>query len=260
MEYARTAVYQYEFLQNGCLISGSVWTEEFVDQPDGHWDDYYNNDYYEFNDRQISDGWFNDTKSDIQIIDINTLYTYWQDHLIIIKRRDITPTPLPLDSKAIPDVVGLEMAEARSVLEEQGFEVAEIAREDPETILGRVVEQDPLAGEMLSVGETVQLYISGEYINRGTFSQTVHDEGCWNHKFKAAFGTWYQLFWSSVGSSAVYTRTIIQPDDTSQEFSNVYYSNYTGEVVINVCVEKRYSNWSISSDYSIDVYEVKFSP
>ncbi len=71
----------------------------------------------------------------------------------------------------VPQVFGLTEAEARALIEEQGFVVGEVttrfSNEDPE---GTVVEQDPDAGEPAAPGTTVDLVISG-----GPFALTIPD-------------------------------------------------------------------------------------
>jgi serine/threonine-protein kinase len=63
----------------------------------------------------------------------------------------------------IPDVVGLDIDEARGVLETKGFEVDAVPVTNEEKTIGEVLSQDPLAGDTARTGTTVTLeYVSVE--------------------------------------------------------------------------------------------------
>jgi serine/threonine-protein kinase len=63
------------------------------------------------------------------------------------------------DTVDVPDVVGERERRARTVLEDAGFEVA-VERQASERPPGRVIEQDPEAGEGLEDGGTVTITVS----------------------------------------------------------------------------------------------------
>jgi serine/threonine-protein kinase len=62
----------------------------------------------------------------------------------------------------VPRVIGMSEDEAREVLEEYGFDVAEVARETTEVAEGKVVYQEPKAGTLLERGATVTIHVAVE--------------------------------------------------------------------------------------------------
>jgi len=79
-----------------------------------------------------------------------------------------TPAPTPLvtltwtvQTASIPDVVGMEADEARSVLKREGLSVVLEEREEPDTEVGIVIEQSPAPGTRVSFGSEVSLVVSG---------------------------------------------------------------------------------------------------
>ncbi len=62
----------------------------------------------------------------------------------------------------VPGVVGLEETDARSVLEEAGYVVGEVAVESaPDAEPGTVIEQSPIAAVSAPRGSSVDLVIAG---------------------------------------------------------------------------------------------------
>jgi eukaryotic-like serine/threonine-protein kinase len=66
------------------------------------------------------------------------------------------------DQVAVPDVTGLDEAQAVQVLEEAGFVVAAAVAEGSVLRPGTVVEQDPEPGRRAAAGSTVTLKVARE--------------------------------------------------------------------------------------------------
>jgi beta-lactam-binding protein with PASTA domain/tRNA A-37 threonylcarbamoyl transferase component Bud32 len=69
----------------------------------------------------------------------------------------ISQGPRPID---VPDVVGVDVDDARATLERAGFLVQTVSQPDDSRPAGRVVRQDPRAGTQAPRGSTVRLTVS----------------------------------------------------------------------------------------------------
>ena len=64
---------------------------------------------------------------------------------------------------SVPDVVGRDLSEAKSTLEQLGLAVGEVAYDSTSTAPnGRVLEQTPAAGTQIAPGATITLRVSGK--------------------------------------------------------------------------------------------------
>nr|MBA2313650.1 Stk1 family PASTA domain-containing Ser/Thr kinase [Actinomycetota bacterium] len=78
--------------------------------------------------------------------------------LLLNNLLDDEPTP-QAQRVEVPNVVGDDIADARSTLESAGFEVSE-SRKSSTRNEGQVIEQDPGAGERVEEGSTIELTVS----------------------------------------------------------------------------------------------------
>jgi beta-lactam-binding protein with PASTA domain len=62
----------------------------------------------------------------------------------------------------VPDVVGLQVAEATEALEAAGFVVERIPAEEGAKPPGKVMAQSPIGGTRAIVGSTVRIEVAGD--------------------------------------------------------------------------------------------------
>lgn len=66
----------------------------------------------------------------------------------------------PLSRATVPEVAGLSQEEAKDTLEDAGFRVDPVLRNDPDTAAGRVISQEPAAGARIRSGSLVRIAVS----------------------------------------------------------------------------------------------------
>ena len=101
----------------------------------------------------------------------------------VVKADPPEATAVPVDSRVnldvasgenkVPNVVGKTAEEARSLLQQAGFEVEERERESADQPPGTVVDQTPNAGRNARLESTVRIFVATEPPPTPTVSETV---------------------------------------------------------------------------------------
>jgi hypothetical protein len=97
--------------------------------------------------------------------DIKPNYIISQDPQggVMVRRKTIIKVLVSLGPLTVPNLVGLSLEDARTVLESRGFRVGEVSfRPYPDFVENRVIDTDPPYGSKLSEGDTVNLTVSSK--------------------------------------------------------------------------------------------------
>jgi len=176
-------------------------------------------------------------------------------------------TPLPEGYAIVPDVTGLELAEAQQLLSDAGFESHINYQENSAVPLGLVISQNQEVESLLKTTEKISLHISSKFVNVPGSTSFSHQTGVWfhyYHSFTLEAGKLYDVYAYNLSSNASLYKSELyfSNEQIDVRTGSAYYlfsPHESGTYRINVQLLKEDQNDSSAPTCSFAVRYIKLS-